>query len=119
MQYLLLSYANEDELDAIPPDQLGAVTDAIDRVVQDTMRGGQLRALGRLQPTAAATTVRERRGTLLTTDGPFAETREQLGGFYLIECADLDEALDVARRLAACRAGSLIEVRPLRPSFHD
>lgn len=115
MQYMLLCYANEEELDALPPPQSAAIVDAVDEVVQDIMQRGQLRAVGRLQPTGVATTVRERNGKLVTTDGPFAETREQLGGYFLVDCRDLDEALAIAGRLAACRAGGLIEVRPLQP----
>jgi hypothetical protein len=115
MQYMLLCYADEEQLDALPPPAMTAIVDAVDQVVQDIMQRGQLRAVGRLQPTSAATTVREQRGKLLTTDGPFAETREQLGGYVLVDCQDLDEALAIAERLAACRSGGLIEVRPLQP----
>jgi hypothetical protein len=115
MQYMLLCYANEEELDALPPPDMAAIVDAVDQVVQNIMQCGQLRAVGRLQPSSAATTVREQRGKLLTSDGPFAETREHLGGYFLVDCADLDEALAIAGRLAACRPGGLIEVRPLQP----
>ena len=66
----------------------------------------------RLQPAATATTVRVRDGEVLTSDGPFAETKEQLGGFYLVECKDLDEAIEVASRIPGAKHGS-IEVRPI------
>jgi hypothetical protein len=78
--------------------------DIIDRGL---MKGGEA-----LQPTATATTVRVREGDTLTTDGPFAETKDQLGGFYLVDCKDLDEAIEVAARIPDARRGS-IEVRPI------
>ncbi len=114
MQYMLLCYANEEQWDAISEPQKHAICTALERVVQDTMQRGQLRGHAGLESISTTTTVRERNGKLLTTDGPFAETREQLGGYYLVDCADLDEALAIAGRLAACRPGGLIEVRPLR-----
>ena len=73
---------------------------------------GVLRASGRLQPTTAATTVRIRNGKTVCTDGPFAETKEQLGGFYLLECKDLDQALELAAKIPTAKTGS-VEVRPL------
>ena len=66
----------------------------------------------RLRPTTDATTVRVRDGELLTSDGPFAETKEQVGGYYLVDCKDLDEAIEVAGKIPGARVGS-IEVRPL------
>ena len=66
----------------------------------------------RLRPTTAATTVRVRDGDVVTSDGPFAETKEQMGGFYLVECKDLDEAIDVASKIPGAQQGS-IEVRPI------
>ena len=73
---------------------------------------GAFRTAGKLQPTKAARTVRIRRGKTLVTDGPFAETREQLGGFYLLECKDMDEALELAAQIPTAETGS-VEVRPL------
>ncbi|MHB8494967.1 MAG: YciI family protein [Casimicrobiaceae bacterium] len=71
------------------------------------------RAGGKLEPSATATTLRERDGKPVVTDGPFAETKEQLGGYHLVECRDLDEALAIARRIPTLPAGGAIEVRPL------
>jgi len=71
------------------------------------MQGGE-----RLQPTTDATTVRVRNGEVLTTDGPFAETKEQIGGYFIVECQDLDEAIEVASKIPGARSGS-IEVRPI------
>ena len=73
---------------------------------------GVLQAGERLKPSATATTVRVRDGETLTTDGPFAETKDQLGGFYLVDCKDLDEAIEVAARIPDVRRGS-IEIRPI------
>ena len=73
---------------------------------------GAIKGGNALQPTSAATTVRVRNGKRLTTDGPFAETKEQLGGFYLVEASDLDQAINIAAKIPAARYGS-IEVRPI------
>ncbi len=73
---------------------------------------GIVRGGGRLMPTSSATTVRVRDGKTLTTDGPFAETKEQFGGYYLLECKDLDQAIELAAKIPTARGGS-IEVRPL------
>ncbi|MEO8604262.1 MAG: YciI family protein [bacterium] len=117
MQYMLLCYADEAQWERQAPERIETIMQEIDAVVQDIVRSGHFRAAGRLQPVASATSVRERHGALLTTDGPFAETKEQLGGYYLVECKDLDEALGIAKRIAATHPGGLIEVRPLRPTF--
>ncbi len=81
-------------------------------LTEDLVNTGRLMAGERLHPTSAATTVRLREGKELITDGPFAETREQLAGFYLVECKDLDEAIDYAKRIPAAATGS-VEVRPV------
>ena len=73
---------------------------------------GLLRGSARLMPTSSATTVRVRDGKTLTTDGPFAETKEQFGGYYLLDCKDLDQAIEMAAQIPTARGGS-IEVRPL------
>ena len=82
------------------------------RLHQSIIQSGNFKAGDRLQPASTATTVRVRDGKTLTTDGPFAETREQLGGYYLIEAKDLDAALGIAARIPGARYGS-IEVRPI------
>ena len=79
---------------------------------ESIVKSGHLRAGDRLRPTSTATTVRVKDGKTLTTDGPFAETREQLGGYYLVEAKDLDEAVGIAARIPSARSGS-IEVRPI------
>jgi hypothetical protein len=108
MQYLLLIYTAEAQ-DTFSPEVLaayGAFTRSI--VESGNMQGGNA-----LQATSTATTVRVRDGKALVTDGPFAETREQLGGYYLIQAKDLDEATAIAARIPAATYGS-IEVRPIQ-----
>jgi hypothetical protein len=114
MEYLLLIYSNEaDDAKFIKTDE-AAMMQEYGRFTQSIQQSGNHRAGQRLQPIATATTVRMRDGKRVVTDGPFAETREQLGGFYLIEAKDLDEALSIAERIPSARWGS-IEVRPLVP----
>lgn len=79
---------------------------------EDLKRGGHFAGANRLQPATAATTVRVRGGEVLVTDGPFAETREQIGGYYVIDAADLNEAIGIAARIPGARLGS-VEIRPV------
>ena len=112
MQYLLLIYRNEAEqakMDAATRQQMGTDYGAF---TQSIIQSGNFKAGDALQPTSTATTVRVRDGKTLTTDGPFAETREQLGGYYLVEAKDLDAALAIAARIPGAKVGS-IEVRPI------
>lgn len=112
MQYLLMIYQNEVEYaknDAATSQKMLAEYQAF---TQSIIQSGNFKAGDRLQPTTTATTVRVREGKTLTTDGPFAETREQLGGYYLIEAKDLNAAIEIAARIPSARIGS-IEVRPI------
>jgi hypothetical protein len=107
MKYLLLIYDNEKRwAQGYNQDELAAYG-AFGKEFAAAIKGGNA-----LKPTATATTVRVRDGKRLTTDGPFAETTEQLGGFYLIEAQDLDEAIHIASKIPGARTGS-IEVRPI------
>jgi hypothetical protein len=112
MQYLLMIYSNEAEYAKIDPAILQKVMGEYQEFTQSIIQSGNFKAGDRLQPVSTATTVRIRDGKTLTTDGPFAETREQLGGYYLIEAKDLDAALAIAARIPGARYGS-IEVRPI------
>jgi len=114
MQYLLLIYRNEAELAATPPAELASLMAEYTEFTKGIIQAGQFKAGDRLKPTSTASTVRVRNGKVATTDGPFAETREQLGGYYLIEAKNLDEAIGIAGRIPGARAGS-IEVRPIWP----
>ena len=114
MQYLLMIYRNEAEFAATPPAELAAMMAEYMEFTKGIIQTGQFKAGDRLKPTSTASTVRVRNGKVTTTDGPFAETREQLGGYYLIEAKNLDEAIGVAARIPGARVGS-IEVRPIWP----
>lgn len=112
MQYLLMIYENEAQAADRSPEQREAMHVEYGAFTQSIKAAGQLRGGDALQPTSKATTVRVREGKQLVTDGPFAETREQLGGYYLVEAADLDEAIALAARIPGARTGS-IEIRPI------
>ncbi len=113
MQYLLLIYANEAVTDDRSPAEKGAFFGEYNEYTKAIKASGNFKAGDALLPVAKATTVRVRDGKNLVTDGPFAETREQLGGYYLVEAADLDEAIALAARIPSARLGS-IEIRPIR-----
>jgi hypothetical protein len=115
VQYLLMIYANEQETKALGPTVLGAMHGEYVEFTKSIVQAGQFKAADRLRPVSTASTVRVRNGKVLVTDGPFAETREQLGGYYLIEGKNLDEALAVAARIPGAKHGS-IEVRPIWPA---
>ena len=112
MQYLLMIYRSEAELSRMDPAERKKMTAEYGAFTQSIIQSGHFKAGDGLQPTTTATTVRVRDGKVLTTDGPFAETREQLGGYYLVEAKDLDAALAIAARIPGARFGS-IEVRPI------
>ncbi len=112
MKYLCLIYDEERDWGAMPPSESGAYLAECLGAAARIVASGHHVASEALQPVASAVTVRIRNGKLSTTDGPFAETREQLGGFYLIEARDRDEAVQVAARIPAARTGC-IEVRPV------
>jgi hypothetical protein len=110
MQYLLLIYENEKRWPNLPPPEMGAEMKEYQTLGETFAK--QIQGGNALQPTRTATTVRVRDGKRLTTDGPFAETKEQLGGYYLVEARDLDEAINVAAKIPAARYGG-VEVRPI------
>jgi hypothetical protein len=110
MQYILLIYDNEHN--QLPPDERNKMFQEYGAFTQGIVKSGHFKAGDPLQPTSTATTVRVRDGKTLTVDGPFAETKEQLGGYYLIEAENLDQAVAIAARIPSVRFGS-IEVRPI------
>ena len=112
MQYLLLIYNNETEANARSAEQKQKMYADYGAFTKSIIQSGNFKAGDALQPVATATTVRVRDGKQLVTDGPFAETREQLGGYYLIDAQDMDEALAIAARIPVVSTGS-VEVRPL------
>jgi len=114
MRYMMLVYTQENN--NATPEEMTQVYNGHLAVQQETTRRGIFRAAEPLQTTASATTVRIQDGKALVTDGPFAETKEQLAGYYILDCADLDEALEWAAKIpSACEGGTgCIEVRPIR-----
>ena len=112
MKYLLLMYANESIAQNFTPEEQQALAPTWYAYMQEAQAAGVLLSNNGLEPGASATTVRVRNGKPLITDGPFAETHEQLGGYSLIECKDLDEAIRWAEKIPTAQYGS-IEIRPL------
>ena len=113
MKYLCLVYFEEKTLDALSKSEWPRSRASASPMARGSERTATTSPREALQPVRTAMTLRVRNGQLSTTDGPFAETKEQLGGFYLIEARDLDEAIQVASRIPPARLGS-IEVRPIR-----
>jgi hypothetical protein len=109
MKYLLLIYMSENALTPTEREQCLAEST---RLTWDLKNAGQYISASPLQPVATATTVRIREGRRLVTDGPFAETREQLGGFYLVDAANLDQAISIASKIPGARRGT-VEIRPI------
>ena len=108
MKYLLMIYGSEDEWNALSDDEKQSQFSEYESVARDpAVRGG-----AQLQTADTATVVRVQDGDTLTTDGPFAETKEQLGGYFVVECDDLDEAIAIAGRIPAARYAG-VEVRPI------
>ena len=114
--YLCLAYEEEARLDALSPDEWASLRKATLAYVEELDRKGHLIRTHPLQSARTAVTLRVRQGRLSTTDGPFAETKEQLGGFFLIEAADLNEAIQIAANWPSARLGS-IEVRPIETAL--
>ncbi len=112
MQYLLLIYEDEKALHDRDEKTRIQVFDEYQAFTASVREADQFVAADALQPTTTATSVRVRDGRAITTDGPFAETKEQLGGFYLVQAKDLDEAISIAARIPSARFGT-IEVRPI------
>ena len=114
MRYMMLIYSREDE--TATPEAMRAVAGAHKLVMDEARDRGIFCAADPLQPSAMATTVRVQDGKSLVTDGPFAETKEQLAGYYILDCQDLDEALAWAAKIPTACAGAAgcIEIRPIR-----
>ena len=115
MRYMLLIYTNENAEQRSPEAEQKVVADHW-AVMDEASRQGVFRAAEPLHPTSTATTIRRKNGIVFTTDGPFAETKEQLAGYYILDCKDLDEAIAWAAKIPTCCGGGegCIEIRPLR-----
>jgi hypothetical protein len=115
MQYLLLIYMNEQQRMPATEAERAAMSKEYMEFTTGIVKSGHFRAGDALQSTKTAITVRVKDGKMVTTDGPFAETKEQLGGYYLVEAKDMNEATAIAARIPGARSGS-IEVRPIMPT---
>ena len=112
MKYMLLIYHEEQAWGGLSEQERQEMYAAYGRFTQEIIASGHHLAGSELHPSSTATSVRVRDGQQLTTDGPFAETKEQLGGYYLIEAGNLDEAIAIAARIPSARVG-IVEVRPV------
>ena len=116
MQYMLMCCIDEKAWTQLPDSEKHRIRQEYGALIQSLITRGQFRVGWQLRSTSSATTVRMKGGKLALTDGPFAETKEQLGGYHLVECRNLDEALSIAARIPTLPAGGAIEVRPFEPS---
>lgn len=112
MQYAFLIYANPEVYAAMTQEERSALLQEYQAFAQEVGESGIMRGGSQLQPTSTATTLRIRNTEKLITDGPFAETKEQLAGYFVLQCTDLDEALALAERMPDVKHGS-IEIRPV------
>ena len=113
MHYLLLCCFDEKKWASLPQSQRDSIMDRYGQWVQQWKTNGKLLGGAKLNDTASAITLRERNGESLVVDGPFAETKEQLGGYHVIECRDRNEAIAIARQIPTLAAGGVVEVRPI------
>jgi hypothetical protein len=113
MKFLLMIHGAEDTWDALTDEEQGAARDRYRAFAAAARESGALLRAGELQPTASATTVRVKDGQTLVTDGPYAETREALGGFFVVEAPSIDDAVELARKLPEPRGRGGIEIRPI------
>ena len=116
MQYMLMCCIDEKAWTQLPDSEKHRIMQEYGTLIQSLVTSGQFRGGGQLHSTSSATTMRMKGGKLALTDGPFAETKEQLGGYHLVECRNLDEALSFTARIPTLPAGGAIEVRPIEPS---
>ena len=112
MRFMFMIHHDERELEALPEAEMQHLVDGALDYTEELRRSGHLIASDALQESETARTIRVRRGKVTATDGPFAETKEQLGGFYMVEAKDLNEAIQLAARIPSARYGS-VEVRPI------
>jgi hypothetical protein len=118
MKFMFVIHHDEKVLDAMPEKEMQALVDSAIEYAEELRQSGHYIASNALQRTEAARTIRVSAGKVSTTAGPFAETKEQLGGFFVIEAKDMDEACAIAARFPPARVG-VIEVRPVRELTHS
>jgi len=117
MQYLLMCCFDETRWGELPEAERARIMTEYDAFLQGIVRSGHYRASGKLRDATQATTLRHQGGRLVLQDGPFAETKEQLGGYHLVECRSLDEAISIAGRIPTLPAGGVVEIRPLESTL--
>ena len=113
MQFMLMCCFEEKAWEKLSDTEHRRIMREYGELIQELIKSGRLRGGGQLHPTSAGVTVRIKNGKTVLTDGPFAETKEQLGGYHLVECTDLGGAISIAARIPTLPAGGAIEVRPL------
>ena len=113
MKYLLTIYDDQSKMADVTPGEVNTMMDGYRRFGEEVAQNGAYVGGEALEPVSTATTVRVKDGERIVTDGPFAETKEQLGGFYLLDCKDLDEAIGYAAKIPGAQSGC-VEVRPVR-----
>jgi hypothetical protein len=118
MRFMFMIYHDENVLDAMPEKEMQALVDSAIEYAEEIRRSGHYIASDALQPALTARTIRVRADQVSTTAGPFAETKEQLGGFFVVEARDMDEACAIAARFPPARVG-VIEVRPVEELQHS
>ena len=118
MKFMFMIYHDEDVLDAMPEKEMQALVDSAIEYSEEIRRSGHYIVSDALQPARTARTIRVQPGKVSTTPGPFAETKEQLGGFFVIEAKDMDEACAIAARFPPARVG-VIEIRPVEELQHS
>lgn len=116
MKFMLMCCFNEQQLANMPEAQLNQLVEDYGRLLDGLGKTGQRLGSGRLRPASTAVTIRSKNGQPVVTDGPFAETKEQLGGYHILECEDLNEAISIAMRIPTIPAGGAVEVRALEPT---
>ena len=119
MKFMFTIYHEENVLDAMPEKEMQALVDSAIEYAEEIRRSGHYIASDALQPARTARTIRVRAGKVSTTASPFVETKEQLGGFFVIEAKDMDEACAIAARFPPARVGVIIEVRPVEELKHS
>ena len=119
MKFLCLAYYDEKKFETLGEAELAAIGRACQPFDDELRQSGQLLQVASLAATKDSTSLRPRGGKVTVTDGPFAETKEQLLGFYLVDAADLDDVLAIARDLATVNPGGTYEIRPVRAFFPD
>ena len=112
MRYLMMICSDEKQIAAVSEAAGSALLAEYGKFMEEMSKRGVLQGGERLQPTNTAATVQVRNGRVITSDGPFAETKEQLGGYFMVDCKDKDEAIEIASKIPGARLGT-IEVRPI------